>query len=78
MKYEDLINQDKENNTLAEDATVSYKTVNVSESCLNDNTPYTIEELDARLEQAEKDFEAGRYISNESVFAELNQFIQAL
>ena len=78
MKYEDIINQDKDNNTLAEDAAIFYKTVGVSESCLNDKTPYTIAELDARLEQAEKDFEAGRYFSNESVIAELNQFVQAL
>lgn len=78
MKYEDIINKDKDNNTFAEDAAISYETVGVSESCLNDKTPYTIAELDARLEQAEKDFESGKYFSNESVIAELNQFVQAL
>ncbi len=78
MKYEDIINQDKDDNTLVEETAMSYKTVAVSESCLNDKTPYTIAELDARLDQAEKDFEAGRYFSNESVIAELNQFVQAL
>lgn len=78
MDYEDLINKKTDNNILSEETAISYNTMQVSESCLNDKTPYTIEELDTRLEQAEKDFGAGRYFSNESVIAELNQFIREL
>lgn len=78
MKYDELLNHDDDNITFAKESEFAYKIASVSESCLNDNTPYTIEELDARLEQAEKDFKDGKYFSNESVIAELNQFVQVL
>jgi len=32
-------------------------------------TPYTIEEIDARLDESESDIEAGRYNTTEEIFA---------
>ena len=40
--------------------------------------PYTIEELDARLEEAENDFARGRYYTREEAHREMRRFIASL
>lgn len=87
MDYKDIIDnfdsspQAEESGLLYLESRYGGMTANVENTRSNSlqyPCSFTEEELDARLDQAEKDFEAGRYFSNESVIAELNQFVQAL
>ncbi len=43
-----------------------------------DNAPYTIEELENRLQQSEDDFAMGRTCTNAEVLSELRTFIDSL
>lgn len=36
-------------------------------------TPYTMEEINAMIDEAERDFEAGRFYTSEEVFQELEE-----
>lgn len=78
MKNELRIEKEEQLCHLEEQAAVCYTAETVTRISMNNKQPYTIEEIDSRLEQAEEDFEAGRYYSNESVFSELTQFVNSL
>lgn len=39
-------------------------------------TPYTMEEIDAMIEEAERDFEAGRFYSTEEVLMDIEEEIK--
>lgn len=41
-------------------------------------TPYTMEEIEAMIEEAERDFEAGRFYTSEEVFQEIDEEINKL
>lgn len=41
-------------------------------------TPYTMEEIDYRLQQSEEDFRMGRISTNAEVLSELRTFIDSL
>ena len=41
-------------------------------------TPYTMEEIKAMIDEAELDFEAGRYYTTEEVFREIEEEINKL
>lgn len=38
--------------------------------------PYTVEELNARIDRSEADYEAGRYISNEEMNRRMQQYLE--
>lgn len=50
----------------------------LNDSYFNDLRPYTIEELDARLEEAEDDFAQGRSFSREEAHIEMRKFLASL
>lgn len=39
-------------------------------------SPMTIEEINARLDQAERDIDEGRYYTNEEVFGHINERLE--
>lgn len=53
------------------------RTKALNEKIMN-NAPYTIEEIDSRLELSEDDFRMGRTCSNAEVMSELRTFIDLL
>lgn len=58
--------------------TTTIKNMTQRDLSFNDLRPYTIEELDARLEEAENDFAKGRYYTREEAHREMRRFIASL
>ena len=58
--------------------TTTIKNMTQRDLSFNDLQPYTIEELDARLEEAEEDFASGRYYTMEEAHREMKRFIASL
>lgn len=58
--------------------TTTIKNMTQRDLSFNDLQPYTIEELDARLEEAEEDFAKGRYYTREEAHREMRRFIASL
>jgi len=58
--------------------TTTIKNMTQRDLSFNDLQPYTIEELDARLEEAENDFAKGRYYTREEAHREMRRFIASL
>lgn len=51
---------------------------NILNKEITDNAPYTMEELENRLQQSEDDFAMGRTCTNAEVLSELRTFIDSL